>query len=65
MCEDDVNNEQKFCGYYNYVKPLNKGLIILLPKKKLLFWLLFSGKSIQNIIAPSSAGIRPVVNRLN
>ena len=33
--------------------------------KKLLFWLLFSGKSIQSIIAPSSAGIRPVVNRLN
>ena len=38
----------------------------------MLFWLLFSGKSIQNIlilsaiVAPfASAGIRPVVNRLN
>ena len=32
-----------------YVKPLNERLIILLPKK-LLFWLLFSGKSIQNVL---------------
>ena len=38
----------------------------------MLFWLLFSSKSIQNIlilsaiVAPfASAGIRPVVNRLN
>ena len=41
-------------------------------KRKMLFWLLFSSKSILNIlilsaiVAPfASAGIRPVVNRLN
>ena len=52
-------------------KPLNERLIMYC-KKKMLFWLLFSSKSIQNIlillaiVAPSpSAGIRPVVNRLN
>ena len=46
--------------------------MILLQKKKCFFWLLFSSKSIQNIlilqavVAPfASAGIRPVVNRLN
>ena len=47
-----------------YVKPFHERLIILL-QKELLFRLLFSNKSIQNIIAPSSAGIRPVVNQLN
>ena len=41
-------------------------------KEKMVFWLLFSNESIQNIlilsatVAPfASAGIRPVVNRLN
>ena len=46
--------------------------MILLQKKKMLFWLLVSSKSIQNIlilpaiVAPFvSTGIRPVVKRLN
>ena len=46
--------------------------VIMYCKRKMLFWLLFSSKSIQNIlillaiVAPSpSAIIRPVVNRLN
>ena len=46
--------------------------LIMYCKRKMLFWLLFSSKSIQNIpillaiVAPSpSASIRPVVNRLN
>ena len=67
--ENDVNNEQNVRAYY--AKPLNERLIMY-RKKKMLFWLLFSSKSIQNIlillaiVAPSpSAGIRPVVNRLN
>ena len=67
--ENDVNNEQNVRAYY--AKPLNERLIMYC-KKKMLFWLLFSSKSIQNIlillaiVAPSpSAGIRPVVNRLN
>ena len=67
--ENDVNNEQNVRAYY--AKPLNERLIMYC-KKKMLFWLLFSSKSIQNIlillaiVAPSpSASIRPVVNRLN
>ena len=67
--ENDVNNEQNVHAYY--AKPLNERLITYC-KRKMLFWLLFSSKSIQNIlillaiVAPSpSAGIRPVVNRLN
>ena len=67
--ENDVNNEQNVRAYY--AKPLNERLIMYC-KRKMLFWLLFSSKSIQNIlillaiVAPSpSAGIRPVVNRLN
>ena len=67
--ENDVNNEQSVHVYY--AKPLNERLIMYC-KRKMLFWLLFSSKSIQNIlillaiVAPSpSAGIRPVVNRLN
>ena len=67
--ENDVNNEQNVRAYY--AKPLNERLIVYC-KRKMLFWLLFSGKSTQNIlillaiVAPSpSAGIRPVVNRLN
>ena len=38
-----------FAGIILYVKPLNERLIILV-QKKMLFWLLFSGKSIQNIL---------------
>ena len=67
--ENDVNNEQNVRAYY--AKPLNERLIMYC-KRKMLFWPLFSSKSIQNIlivlaiVAPSpSAGIRPVVNRLN
>ena len=67
--ENDVNNEQNVRAYY--AKPLNERLIMYF-KRKMLFWLLFSSKSIQNIlillaiVAPSpSASIRPVVNRLN
>ena len=67
--ENDVNNEQNVRAYY--AKPLNERLIMYC-KRKMLFWLLFSIKSIQNIlilsaaVAPfASAGIRPVVNRLN
>ena len=67
--ENDVNNEQNVRAYY--AKPLNERLIMYC-KRKMLFWLLFSSKSIQNIlillaiVAPSpSAGIRPVVNQLN
>ena len=67
--ENDVNNEQNVRTYY--AKPLNERLIMYC-KRKMLFWLLFSSKSIQNIlillaiVAPSpSASIRPVVNRLN
>ena len=67
--ENDVNNEQNVHAYY--AKPLNERLTMYC-KRKMLFWLLFSSKSIQNIlillaiVAPSaSAGIRPVVNRLN
>ena len=56
-----------------YAKPLNERLIHdFTAKEKMLFWLLFSSKSIQNIlilpaiVAPfASAGIRPVGNRLN
>ena len=65
---NDVNNEQNVRAYY--AKPLNERLIMYC-KRKMLFWLLFSSKSIQNIlillaiVAPPSAGIRPVVNRLN
>ena len=69
VCENDVNNEQTVRAYYS--KPLNERLIIL-HKKNLLFWLLFSilfssvGSSSSAIVAPfASAGIRPVVNRLN
>ena len=67
--ENDVNNEQNVLTYY--AKPLNERFIMYC-KRKMLFWLLFSSKSIQNIlillaiVAPSpSAGIRPVVNRSN
>ena len=67
--ENDVNNEQNVRACY--AKPLNERLIMYC-KKKMLFWLLFSSKSIQNIlillaiVAPSpSVGIHPVVNRLN
>ena len=67
--ENDVNNDQNVRAYY--AKPLNERLIMYC-KRKMLFWLLFSSKSIQNIlnlfaiVAPSpSASIRPVVNRLN
>ena len=67
--ENDVKNEQNVRVYY--AKPLNERLIMYC-KRKMLFWLLFCSKSIQNIlilsaiVAPSpSAGIRPVVNRLN
>ena len=45
--ENDVNNEQN--SRVVYAKPLNERLIILL-QKKMLFWLLFCGKSIQNIL---------------
>ena len=69
VCEHDVNNEQTVCAYYT--KSLNERLIILHPKN-LLFWLLFSilyssvGSSSSAIVAPfASAGIHPVVNRLN
>ena len=68
--ENDVNNEQNVRAYY--AKPLNERLIMYYCTRKMLVWLLFSSKSIQNIlillaiVAPSpSAGIRPVVNRLN
>ena len=67
--EKDINNKQNVRAYY--AKPLNERLIMYC-KRKMLFWLLFSSKSIQDIlillaiVAPSpSAGIRPVVNRLN
>ena len=40
--------DKMFAGII-YVKPLNERMIILL-QKKMLFWLLFSGKSIQNIL---------------
>ena len=69
VCENDVNNEQTVRAYYT--KSLNERLIIL-HKKTLLFWLLFSilfssvGSSSLAIVAPFvSAGIRPVVNRFN
>ena len=69
VCENDVNNEQTVRAYY--AKPLNERLIIL-HKKTLLFWLLVSilfssvGSSSSAIGAPfASAGICPVVNRLN
>ena len=69
VCENDVNNEQTVRAYY--AKPLNERLIIL-HQKNLLFWLLFSilfssvGSFSSAIVAPfASAGIRPVVNRLN
>ena len=45
VVENDVNKDQNVL----YVKPLNERLIILL-QKKLFFWLLFSGKSIHNIL---------------
>ena len=45
--ENDVNNEQNVRAYY--AKPLNERLIMYC-KRKMLFWLLFSGKSIQNIL---------------
>ena len=48
VCENDVTVNKMFAGI-TYVKPLSERLIILL-KKKLLFWLLFSGKSIHNIL---------------
>ena len=67
--ENDVNNKQNVRACY--AKPLNERLIMYC-KRKMLFWLLFSSKSIQNIlillaiVTPSpSASIRPVVNRLN
>ena len=47
VCENDVNNEQTVRAYY--VKPLNERLIMYC-KRKMLFWLLFSSKSIQNIL---------------
>ena len=69
VCENDVNNEQTVRAYY--AKPLNDRLIIL-HQNNLLFWLLFSilfssvGSSNSAIVAPfASAGIRPVINRLN
>ena len=69
VCENDVNNEQTVRAYY--AKPLNERLIIL-HQKTPLFWHLFSilfssvGSSSSAIVAPfASAGIRPVVNRLN
>ena len=69
VCENDVNNGQTVGAYY--AKQLNERLIIL-HQKNLLFWLLFSilyssvGSSSLAIVAPfASAGIRPVVNRLN
>ena len=69
VCENDVNNEQTVRAYY--AKSLNERLIIPY-KKNLLFWFLFSilfssvGSSSSAIVAPfASAGIRPVVNRLN
>ena len=68
VCENDVNNEQTVRAYY---EPLNERLIILY-KKTLLLWLLFSilfssvGSSSSAIVGPfATAGIRPVVNRLN
>ena len=58
------------CSRVLYAKALNERLIIL--PQKMLFWLLFSiwfssaGSSSSAIVAPfASAGIRPVVNRLN
>ena len=72
VCKNDVN----WLVIYSrvlYAKPLNERLIHdFTAKEKMLFWFLFSGKSIQNIlilsavVAPfASAGIRPVVNLLN
>ena len=48
VCENDVNNEQNVRGYY-MSNHWTRGWLFYC-KKKLLFWLLFSGKSIQNIL---------------
>ena len=78
--ENPVNMAQKMASKSSTkqdgeatTKPLNERLIHdFTAKEKVLFWLLFSSKSIQNIlilpaiVAPfASAGIRSVVNRLN
>ena len=55
-------NVQHVCTYYMQPKPLIEQLITLL-KKKMLFWLLFFGKGIQNtlilsaIVAPFTANL--------
>ena len=49
VCENDVNNEQNVRGYY-MSNHWTRGWLFYCKKKKLLFWLLFSGKSIQNIL---------------
>lgn len=46
-------NVQHVCTYYMQPKPLIEQLIILL-KKKMLFWPLFFGKSIQNTLILSA-----------
>ena len=48
VCENDVNNEQNVREYY-MSNHWTRGWLFYC-KKKMLFWLLFSGKSIQNIL---------------
>ena len=69
VCENDVNNEQNVRAYYMQTI---KWEVNYSTAKKVLFWLLFSilfssaGSSSSAIVAPfASAGIRPVVDRLN
>ena len=47
VCENDVNNEQNVRGYY-MSNHWTRGWFS--TAKKLLVWLLFFGKSIQNIL---------------
>ena len=55
-------NVQHVCTYYMQPKPLIEQLIILL-KKKTLFWPLFFGKSIQNTLI-LSAIVAPFTSNL-
>ena len=48
VCENDVNNRQNVRGYY-ICQTIEREVDYFTAKKN-LFWLLFSGKSIQNIL---------------
>ena len=68
ICENDVNNEQTVRAYY--AKPLNERLIILHKKTcyfrfYFLFYFHTSVRPVQPYLLLASAGIRPVVSRLN